>query len=115
MRTGISLCIILADMPILNNYAAHKHHTLRWRLKRHPRLTFYFTPTSASWLNAIQVRHLPIYKRRARRIPIRRRPPGRHHSLPRWPYGHDNVARIVVERLHEIWDERTRITAASEP
>jgi hypothetical protein len=30
-------------------------------------------------------------------------------------YGHENVARIVGERLHEIRDERMWITAASEP
>jgi transposase len=36
---------------VLDNYATHKHpKALAW-LSRHPRWTFHFTPTSASWLN----------------------------------------------------------------
>src|SRR2546430_2915104 len=38
---------------IVDNYAAHKHPKVRRWLARHPRLTFHFTPTSASWLNAV--------------------------------------------------------------
>jgi len=38
---------------ILDNYAAHKHpNVLAW-LADHPRWTFHFTPTSCSWLNAV--------------------------------------------------------------
>ena len=39
---------------ILDNYAAHKHPAVRQWLARHPRWTFHFTPTSASWLNAVE-------------------------------------------------------------
>ena len=39
---------------ILDNYAAHKHPKVRAWLDRHPRLTFHFIPTSASWLNAVE-------------------------------------------------------------
>jgi DDE superfamily endonuclease len=39
---------------ILDNYAAHKHPAVRRWLARHPRSTFHFTPTSASWLNAVE-------------------------------------------------------------
>jgi transposase len=35
---------------ILDNYAAHKHPKVMQWLARHPRWTFHFTPTSASWL-----------------------------------------------------------------
>ena len=39
---------------ILDNYATHKHpRVLAW-LARHPRFVFHFTPTSASWLNAVE-------------------------------------------------------------
>ena len=39
---------------ILENYAAHKHpEVLAW-LAEHPRWTFHFTPTSCSWLNAVE-------------------------------------------------------------
>jgi DDE superfamily endonuclease len=36
---------------ILDNYAAHKHPKVIAWLARHPRVTFHFTPTSASWLS----------------------------------------------------------------
>jgi DDE superfamily endonuclease len=39
---------------ILDNYAAHKYpQVLAW-LAEHPRSTFHFTPTSCSWLNAVE-------------------------------------------------------------
>src|SRR5579864_1737086 len=39
---------------IVDNYATHKHPKVRAWLARHPRWTFHFTPTSASWLNAVE-------------------------------------------------------------
>ncbi|WP_188773356.1 IS630 family transposase, partial [Novosphingobium endophyticum] len=39
---------------ILDNYAAHKHPKVRAWLDRHTRFTFHFTPTSCSWLNAVE-------------------------------------------------------------
>jgi DDE superfamily endonuclease len=39
---------------ILDNYAAHKHPNVRAWLDRHPRFVFHFTPTSCSWLNAVE-------------------------------------------------------------
>ena len=39
---------------VVDNYAAHKHPKVRQWLARHPRSTFHFTPTSASWLNAVE-------------------------------------------------------------
>jgi transposase len=39
---------------ILDNYGTHGHpRVLRW-LKRHPRFTLHFIPTSSSWLNLIE-------------------------------------------------------------
>ena len=40
---------------IVDNYATHKHPKVRAWLVRHPRWTFHFTPTSASWLNQVEV------------------------------------------------------------
>ncbi len=34
--------------------AGHKHAKVRARLARHPRRAFHFTPTSCSWLNAVE-------------------------------------------------------------
>jgi transposase len=39
---------------IVDNYATHKHPRVRVWLTRHSRWTFHFTPTSASWLNAVE-------------------------------------------------------------
>ena len=39
---------------ILDNYGAHKHPKVRAWLGRHPRFVFHYTPTSCSWLNAVE-------------------------------------------------------------
>jgi transposase len=52
---------------ILDNYAAHKHPKVLAWLLRHPRFTFHFTPTSASWLNAIEGFFATLTKRRLKR------------------------------------------------
>ncbi len=52
---------------IVDNYAAHKHPKVRAWLARHPRWTFHFTPTSASWLNAVQGFFAKLSKRRLKR------------------------------------------------
>jgi transposase len=52
---------------ILDNYAAHKHSKVRAWLDRHPRFTFHFTPTSASWLNAVEGFFAKLFKRRLQR------------------------------------------------
>jgi transposase len=52
---------------ILDNYGTHKHPKVRAWLERHPRWTFHFTPTSASWLNAVEGFFATLTKRRLRR------------------------------------------------
>jgi transposase len=52
---------------ILDNYAAHKHAKVRAWLKRHPRWTFHFTPTSSSWLNAVEGFFDKLTRRRLKR------------------------------------------------
>lgn len=39
---------------ICDNYATHKHPSVQRWLKRNPRVTVHFTPTSASWLNMVE-------------------------------------------------------------
>jgi len=52
---------------IVDNYAAHKQpNVLKW-MADHPRWTFHFTPTSASWLNAVEGFFSAISRRRIRR------------------------------------------------
>jgi len=58
---------------ILDNYAAHKHPKVREWLDRHPRFAFHFTPTSCSWLNAVEGFFAKLANRRLKR--------GTFHSL----------------------------------
>ena len=52
---------------ILDNYAAHKHPKVMAWLGRHPRFTFHFTPTSCSWLNAVEGFFAKLTRRRLKR------------------------------------------------
>ena len=52
---------------ILDNYAAHKQPKVRAWLVRHPRWVFHFTPTSASWLNAVEGFFSALTRRRLKR------------------------------------------------
>jgi transposase len=52
---------------IVDNYATHKHPKVRAWLARHPRWTFHFTPTSASWLNAVEGFFSVLTRRRLKR------------------------------------------------
>jgi transposase len=52
---------------ILDNYAAHKHPKVRAWLGRHVRFVFHFTPTSCSWLNAVEGYFAKLSKRRLKR------------------------------------------------
>jgi transposase len=52
---------------VLDNYGTHKHAKVLAWLERHPRWTFHFTPTSASWLNAVEGFFAKLTKRRLRR------------------------------------------------
>jgi transposase len=52
---------------IVDNYATHKHPKVRKWLAQHPRWTFHFTPTSASWLNAVEGFFAKLTRRRLKR------------------------------------------------
>jgi len=52
---------------VLDNYATHKHPKVVDWLGRHPRFTFHFTPTSASWINAVEGFFAKLTKRRLKR------------------------------------------------
>jgi transposase len=52
---------------VVDNYATHKHPRVRAWLARHPRWTFHFTPTSGSWLNAVENFFSSLTRKRIRR------------------------------------------------
>src|SRR6201997_619127 len=51
---------------IVDNYATHKHPKVRAWLERHKRFHFHFTPTSASWLNAVEGLFAKLTRQRLR-------------------------------------------------
>ncbi len=68
------LNVINAQVPagkavhiILDNYAVHKHPKVRAWLDRHKRFVFHFTPTSSSWLNAVEGFFAKLARRRLKR------------------------------------------------
>ena len=75
---------------VLDNYGTHKHPTVRAWLDRHPRIHLHFTPTSASWMNLVEV-FFSIITRQA----IRR------GSFP-------SVADLVaaIRRFCDAWNQR---------
>lgn len=52
---------------ILDNYSTHKHPKVMAWLQRHPRWVFHFTPTSGSWLNAVETFFSTITRQRLKR------------------------------------------------
>lgn len=72
---------------IVDNYATHKQPKIQKWLAKHPRWTFHFAPTSASWLNAVEGFFAKLTTRRlkpkARHVPIGRRTRNRHRALHR--------------------------------
>src|SRR5271167_2595257 len=52
---------------VLDNYATHKHPKVIEWLGRHDRFTFHFTPTSASWINAVEGFFARLTNRRLKR------------------------------------------------
>ena len=55
---------------ILDNYATHKTPEVQQRLRRHPRVHFHFTPTSASWLNLVERFFSELTIRQRRRLAV---------------------------------------------
>src|SRR5262245_13084756 len=62
-KAGIGLSVHV----ILDNYAAHMQPKVLAWLARHPRFVFHFTPTSCSWLNAVETFFATLTKRRLKR------------------------------------------------
>ena len=75
---------------VLDNVSTHKTPEVQAWLERHPRITFHFTPTSASWMNQIET-WFGILTRQA----IRR---GSYASVP------ELVA--AIETFIDGWNER---------
>jgi transposase len=93
---------------VLDNYAAHKHPRVRAWLSRHPRWVFHFTPTSASWINAVEAFFSALTRRRLRRGDFRsvvdlqaaiNRYIAEHNSDPR-PFIWTKPAKALLNRTN---------------
>src|ERR1700737_2045348 len=100
---------------ILDNYAAHKHPKVVEWLARHPRFVFHFTPTSASWLNAVEGFFAVLTKRRLKRGVFRsivdlqaaiNRYLAEHNQAPKpfsWTKDPEKII-AAVKRGHQVLD-----------
>jgi transposase len=93
---------------ILDNYGSHKHPKVRAWLARHPRWTFHFTPTSGSWLNAIETFFSTLTRRRLKRGTFRsiidlqaaiHRYLAEHNQAPR-PFAWTKTADQILDKLN---------------
>jgi transposase len=99
---------------ILDSYAAHKHPKVAQWLDRHPRFAFQFTPTSCSWLNAVEGFFAKLAQQRLKRgvfrcvfelgrdQPFRRRDPRQSITLLLDCRSRHNHRR--VRRGHQVLD-----------
>jgi len=95
---------------ILDNYATHKHPKVKEWLANHPRWVFHFTPTSASWLNAVEGFFSVITRRRIRRgvfksvadleEAIKRYI--RHHNGHARPFVWTTTAKAIFDKLSRL-------------
>jgi len=100
---------------ILDNYATHKHPQVIAWLARHKRFNFHFTPTSCSWLNAVEGYFAKLSKQRLKRGVFRsvvelkaaiKRFIEETNQLPRpfvWTADPDKII-AAVKRGHQLLD-----------
>ena len=100
---------------ILDNYATHKHPKVKQWLERHPRWTFHFTPTSASWLNAVEGFFSALTRRRLRRG-VFASVPDLQDAINRYIREHNRTARsfLWTKPAQAILARLQRLPAPSE-
>jgi transposase len=100
---------------ILDNYATHKHPKVQRWLANHPRWVFHFTPTSASWLNAVEGFFSAITRRRIRRG-VFRSVEQLEDAIRHYIHNHNRQARPFVwtKTAKQIRDKLSTLTAPSE-
>lgn len=100
---------------ILDNSATHKHPKVKEWLADHPRWAFHFTPTSASWLNAVEGFFSVITRRRIRRG-VFRSVADLEDAIRRYIREHNGQAKPFVwtKTAEAIFDKLDRLPAPSE-
>ncbi len=101
---------------ILDNYATHKHAAVKEWLAKHPRYHVHFTPTSSSWLNAVERFFSEITVRRIRRgtfASVRALERAitsyvEDHNTNAKPFVWTKSARVIMSKIkkcHAIYDD----------
>ena len=104
--------IILA---ITDNYATHKHPKVRQWLADHPRWVFHFTPTSASWINAVEGFFSILTRRRLKRG-VFKSVAELEDAIRRYIRAHNNTSKPFVwtKSARTILDSIQRVPVPSE-
>ena len=100
---------------IVDNYATHKHpKVLEW-LVNHPRWVFHFTPTSASWINAVEG-FFSIITRRSIRRGAFKSVADLQDAITRYIHEHNRASKPFVwtKPAEDILDKLSRLPAPSE-
>lgn len=99
---------------ILDNCATHKHPAVMKWLAEHPRWTFHFTPTSASWLNAVEGFFSTITRRKIRRG-VFKSVPQLEDEIARYIKDHNKSAQPFVwtKPSKAIFEKLAAVTAPS--
>jgi transposase len=100
---------------ILDNYAAHKTPAVKRWLARHPRFHLHFTPTSASWANAVEAFFSQLTTKRLKRGAFRS-VLQLHNAIDAYLAEHnaDPKPFVWTKPVHTILDKVTRAKQALE-
>ncbi len=83
---------------VLDNLSAHKTLEVKQWLERHPRVHFHFTPTSSSWLNAVEGWFAQLERR----------------ALYRGVFTSVGGLITEIERFIEVHNDRKRVAGAAQ-
>lgn len=97
---------------IVDNYATHKHDSVKKWLARHPRFHMHFIPTSASWLNMVERFFGLLTERRLRRGVFRSVPELidavddylKHNNEHPQPFVWTQTADAILEKLSPLYN-----------
>lgn len=77
---------------VVDNYHTHKHARVESWLKRHKRIQLHFTPTSASWMNQVEIWFSLLHRR----------------ALHRGVFKSVTALRQAIQRFLDAWNDQRR-------
>jgi transposase len=95
---------------ILDNYCIHKKNEV-W-LSKHPNVYFHFTPTSASWLNMVEI-WFGIFSRKALRGANFKNTTELRQAIEAFLKSYSEIAKPFVWRKREVKGAQLKNTIAN--